>query len=144
MTMIEKMTMYLFKMMKETIRPDTHSLFLCLLWASFFYCRIFWRRKLETIFLLIISFVVISIRIFDRHALIHAYISIKESFYFPEKNVYIYKHLRKYFHAKNLSLGHPRKNVHAKSQKFSPAKTCQKKCSPAKKFISIRFLFINI
>ena len=121
----------------------THCFYVCYE-PVFFYCRIFWRRKLETIFLLIISFVVISIRIFDRHALIHAYISIKESFYFPEKNVYIYKHLRKYFHAKNLSLGHPRKNVHAKSQKFSPAKTCQKKCSLANKFISIRYLFINI
>ena len=95
--------MYLLKMMKETIRSDINS----------FYCKIFWRRKVETFFWLIFSFIVILKRIFDRHALLHAYVSMKELFF-----------TQKFFHTKNLSLGHPRKYVYAKSKKISLAKIC--------------------
>ena len=46
------------------------------------------------------------------------------SFYFPEKKiVYIYKHPRKFVHAKKLSLGHLQKYVHSKSKKILPVKT---------------------
>ena len=143
MTMIEKMTTYLLKMMKETNRPDTHSLFLCLLWASFFYCRIFWRRKVETIFLLIISFV-ISIRIFDHHALIHVYVLMKKSFYFPEKKCLYLQASAKICPREKFEFGSSAKKCPRKITKIFTCENMFKKMFTRKTFISIRYLFINI
>ena len=91
---IRKMTMvislmYLLQMMKETIRSDTNSLSLYLIWLRFFSLQnILKTRSRNLAFLLIISFVLILIRIFDRHALFHAYVSMKKSFFlFTWKNI---------------------------------------------------------
>ena len=87
MIRIRKMTMvislmYLLQMMKETIRSDTNSLSLYLLRVRFFLLQNILKTKRRNLaFLLIISFVLILIRIFDRHALFHAYVSMKESFF---------------------------------------------------------------
>ena len=135
MIRIRKMTMvislmYLLQMMKETIRSDTNSLSLYLLRVRFFLLQNILKTKRRNLaFLLIISFVLILIRIFDRHALFHAAVSMKESFFlFPwKKIVYVYKHPQKFVHAKawvwvirrNMSTQnpkhfHPQKYVHAK------------------------------
>ena len=94
MIRIRKMTMvislmYLLQMMKETIRSDTNSLSLYLIWLRFFSLQnILKTRSRNLAFLLIISFVLILIRIFDRHALFHAYVSMKKSFFlFTWKNI---------------------------------------------------------
>ena len=81
MTMVISL-MYLLQMMKETIRSDTNSLSLYLLRVRFFLLQNILKTKRRNLaFLLIISFVLILIRIFDRHALFHAYVSMKESFF---------------------------------------------------------------
>ena len=94
MIRIRKMTMvislmYLLQMMKETIRSDTNSLSLYLIWLRFFSLQNILKTKSRNLaFLLIISFVLILIRIFDCHALFHAYVSMKKSFFlFTWKNI---------------------------------------------------------
>ena len=94
MIRIRKMTMvislmYLLQMMKETIRSDTNSLSSYLIWLRFFSLQNILKTKSRNLaFLLIISFVLILIRIFDRHALFHAYVSMKKSFFlFTWKNI---------------------------------------------------------
>ena len=94
MIRIRKMTlvislMYLLQMMKETIRSDTNSLSLYLIWLRFFSLQNILKTKSRNLaFLLIISFVLILIRMFDRHALFHAYVSMKKSFFlFTWKNI---------------------------------------------------------
>ena len=98
--------MYLLKMMKETIRPNTNSVFMFAMSQSFLLLRCFEDKKEKPFFA--DYFICCN---FDkntcRHALIHACFYERMFFLFPlKKYIYIYKHPRKFVHAKNLSLSH--------------------------------------
>ena len=99
---------------------QTHCLYVCHKPVFFtFYSKIFWRWNLENFFLLIISFVVILIRIFDRHAMFHAYVWMKESFFlFPsKKTLSMLTSIRQNLSARKIRVWVIRENMSTRNQR---------------------------